>query len=106
MSYPLDFGGQCVYDERVDTDTSASGDDFDRGGQLLWQPDCGGLLCHAIMIARYRGSIAAEVPLTAGYTGDPPLGLGIRGILLGCKPDKEVCGGVESDIRESRPTGW
>ena len=50
-------------------------------------------------------AIREGVPLIAGYTGDPPPGLGIRGILLGCKPDKEVCGGVESDIRESRPSG-
>ena len=46
-----------------------------------------------------------RVPPTAGYTGDPHPGLGIRGILLGCRPDKEVCGGVESVIRVSRPSG-
>jgi hypothetical protein len=50
-------------------------------------------------------SINVQVPLTAGYTGDPPPGLGIRGILLGCKPNQEVCGGVESVIRKSRPSG-
>ena len=48
---------------------------------------------------------AIGVSHTTGYTGDPPPGLGIRGILPGCKPDKEVCGGVESVIRESRPSG-
>jgi hypothetical protein len=45
------------------------------------------------------------MPPKTGYTGDPPPGLGIRGILPGCKPDKEVCGGVESVVRESRPPG-
>ena len=49
--------------------------------------------------------VLPAVSPTTGYTGDPPPGLGIRGILLGCKPDKEVCGGVESVIRVSRPSG-
>jgi hypothetical protein len=47
----------------------------------------------------------SNLPHNTGYTGDPPPGLGIRGILLGCKPDKEVCGGVESVIRVVRPSG-
>jgi hypothetical protein len=40
---------------------------------------------------------------SAGYTGDPPPGIVIRGI-LGCIPEQEVCGEVESDIRVSRPS--
>jgi hypothetical protein len=42
--------------------------------------------------------------LFAGYTCDPPPGIGIQGILLGCKPDQEVCGEVESLVRVSRPS--
>jgi hypothetical protein len=44
------------------------------------------------------------VPPIAGYTGDPPPGIGTRGNLLGYKPDQEVCGEVESVIRVSRPS--
>ena len=44
-----------------------------------------------------------ELPPFAGYTCDPPPGIGIQGNLLGCKPDQEVCGEVESVIRVSRP---
>ena len=43
-------------------------------------------------------------PPITGYTGDPPPGIGIRGNLLGCKPDQEVCGAVESHVRVSRPS--
>jgi hypothetical protein len=43
------------------------------------------------------------LPLVVGYTGDPPPGIGIRGI-LGCIPEQEVCGEVESVIRVSRPS--
>ena len=39
------------------------------------------------------------LPHNSGYTCDPPPGIGIRGNLLGCKPDQEVCGEVESVIR-------
>ena len=46
----------------------------------------------------------ANVSQFAGYTGDPPPGIGIRGNLLGCKPDQEVCGEVESIVRVSRPS--
>ena len=38
----------------------------------------------------------------AGYTCNPPPGIGIRGNLLGCKPNQEVSGEVESVIRVSR----
>ncbi len=39
----------------------------------------------------------------AGYTGDPPPGIGIRGILLGCSPDKEVRSGVGTKLRVPHP---
>jgi hypothetical protein len=46
------------------------------------------------------------LPPIAGYTGDPPPGLGIRGILPGCKPDQEVCGGWSPSFEcHVRPDG-
>ena len=65
--------------------------------QPLW------LVCQRLSSGIYSG--AMPLPHIIGYTGDPPPGLGIRGILLGCKPNQEVCGGVESVIRKSRPSG-
>ena len=38
------------------------------------------------------------LPQYAGYTGDPPPGIGIRGI-LGCIPEQEVCGGMDPVLR-------